>query len=285
MKKIIYFSVLIIIMLSAGLFVFADDSGKSALETNKPSASVNVKKTAKHKTTYKTKRKTKMGFTGTKKKNSRTYFYVNGKKLKNGVRKYKGSYYKFSKKGELLKGWQKSNGKYSYFARKSGKRVTKTKIDGIKINRDGYAKKSKYNYKKIKTMIKARNIALKITNPSDSIEKKRLKCFKWVERFPYHRYKILHAYYKKKGWECTFANDVFDKHAGCCVSKSAATAFLFREIGYSKVYICHDTSHAWASMGKRIYDPVFAAAKSFKKNYNAVPKDYRINPAYKVLIG
>ncbi len=285
MKKIIYFSVLIIIMLSAGLFVFADDGGKNNSGTDKPMASVKVKKTVKHKTKVKTKKKTKPKYTGTKKKNGHIYYYVDGKKLKKGVYKYKNSYYKFSKKGELLKGWQKVDGKFCYFARKSGKRVTKTKIDGIKIKSDGFAKKSKYNYKKIKTMIKARNIVLKITKPSDSKEKKRFKCFKWVERFPYHRYRILHALYKKKGWECTFANDVFDKHAGCCVSKSAATAFLFREIGYSKVYICHDTSHAWASMGKRIYDPVFAAAKSFKKNYNAVPKDYRINPAYKVLIG
>lgn len=297
MKKLIYFSLLIIVLLSAGLFVFADDGAKDTQKPNNPKTARTVKKTDKPKTavksgknkktttTVKAKKKQKPKFTGTKKKKGRIYYYADGKKLKNGVHKYKGSLYKFSKKGEMLKGWQKVGKKYCYFARRSGKRVAKRKIDGIRIKKDGFAEKSKYNYKKIKTMIKARNIVLKITKSSDSKAKKRLKCFKWVESFPYKRYRILHALYKKKGWECTFANDVFDKHAGCCVSNSAAVAFMFREIGYSKVYVCHDTSHAWASIGKRIYDPVFAEAKSFKKNYHAIPTDYRITPAHKVLIG
>ncbi|MEE3333717.1 MAG: hypothetical protein VZR54_05495 [Ruminococcus sp.] len=227
----------------------------------------------------------KKQFTGKVKSGSHTYYYINGKKLKNGVYTYKGNCYKFSKNGDKLKGWYKIGKGYCLFDRKTGRRVSGKKVDGIRIKRNGFAKYSKLNYKKIRTMIKARKILNSITKPTDTKSRKRLKCFKWVQSFPYKRFRRLRQIYKKKGWECDFANDEFYRHAGCCVSNASSVAFLFREIGYSKVYVCHDTSHAWASMGGRIYDPLFAESKSFKKNYNAIPTDYRKNPSYKRLIG
>ena len=83
----------------------------------------------------------------------------------------------------------------------------------------------------------------------------------------------------------TFANDIFDNGQGCCVSQSAALAFLFREIGYTDVYVCHDTGHSWVTIGNILYDTVFAEAKSFAANYNVYPSDYRVNPVDKRYIG
>lgn len=279
MKKIICILLAIATVFGVSIMVFAEDKGVADNTATNPT-------TAKaDKAALKPKVKKKPGFTGKKKKKGKVIYYSDGKKLKNGVHKFKKHYYLFSKKGEILKGWYKINHKYYLFDRKTGKRVTNKKVDGIRLKKSGRAKKSKLNYAKIRTMIRARKIVKKITKKKDSKSSKRLKCFNWVMKFPYHRYRHLRAIYKKKGWECTFANDTFKKHSGCCVSDACAVAFLFREIGYKKVYVCHDTSHAWASLGKRVFDPVFAESKSFKNNYNAIPKDYRINPSHKRLIG
>jgi hypothetical protein len=133
---------------------------------------------------------------------------------------------------------------------------------------------------KIRTMITARKLVGKITKYTDSRETKRYKCFKWIFPFPYVRHRLLKPIYKTKGWEMKFANDIFNKHSGCCVADAAAFAFLMRECGYGygDVYVCHDTSHAWTEIKGRVYDPLFAEAKSFKRNYNVSYKTYRLHP-------
>ena len=59
------------------------------------------------------------------------------------------------------------------------------------------------------------------------------------------------------------------------MADSAAAAFLIREIGYTDIYICHDTSHCWFTVGGKLFDPLFAEAKDFDLNYNADYTDYR----------
>ena len=85
----------------------------------------------------------------------------------------------------------------------------------------------------------------------------------------------------KKTWDIVFANDIFDKHSGCCVSYAAAFALLARECGYKKVTLCCDTGHAWDDIGGRLYDPLFASSRSFSQNYNARYTDYRSYAAIK----
>lgn len=186
--------------------------------------------------------------------------------------------YYFNSKGIMQTGWLKLNNKYYYLDRHSGKRITGKTVDSIVIAKDGTVQKTDYNVRKIDTMITAHDIVKQVTNPSDSIETKRLKCFKWVFQFPYHRFRQLEPIYHQDGWEITFANDIFKYRSGCCVSESAAVAFLFHECGYDTVYVCHDTSHAWVELNGRLYDPLFAEAKSFNDNYNAPFNDYRSNP-------
>lgn len=215
-------------------------------------------------------------------KNGNKYCYGYDGKLLKGYSKFGKSYYLFSKSGVLQKGWQNVKGKYYYFDRKSGKQIKGKTVNGIKINKKGEANESDKN--KILTMIEARKIMLKITKPTDSMAVKRMKCFKWILSLPYHQFRELKPIYNKKGWEITFANDIFKYRSGCCVSQSAACAFLFLEIGYTDISVCHDSEHAWLTIGDRIYDPVFAEAKSFSKNYDAVPTDYRVNPFRKLRI-
>lgn len=54
-------------------------------------------------------------------------------------------------------------------------------------------------------MITARLKVNKICKATDSKEVKLRKCFDWVAKAPYKRYRFLNKIYKQKGWESTFA--------------------------------------------------------------------------------
>ena len=216
--------------------------------------------------------------------NGNKYYYnVNYKKV-TGYQKLGSDYYYFSSNGVMQTGWQNLDGSYCFFNRANGKQIKNSTVDGIKIDANGKATISTYNTNKIETMMRAHNILLSITKPTDTMAQKRLKCFNWVMDMPYHRFRLLEPIYKNSNWEITFANDIFLYRCGDCVSESAAIAFLFKEIGYEEVYVCHDTSHAWVMVGDRLFDSVFAAAKGFDKNYNVIPYDYRKYPVQKVKI-
>lgn len=205
---------------------------------------------------------------------------ANGKKVKNKFVEVKGKTYYFGKKGVMEKGWMKKGGNYYYFDRETGAQEFGGTVDGIKLDKKGKAKKSAYNKQKIETMIKAKTIMNKVTKATDTKEQKLKKVFDWVLKHPYKRYRILRVARKEKGWEMTFANDVYKKGNGCCVSEACALAFLAHECGYAEAYICDDTSHAWVEINGRVYDTLFAESKSYKKYYNTTYKTaglYRIN--------
>lgn len=213
------------------------------------------------------------------------YYNSKGKLCTDVVTKIDGSYYCFDTTSKMVKGWRYIGGSYYLFDRISGKRVEGKTVDGITLGSDGKAVTNDWALSKIETMMRARNIMLDITNTTDTMEAKRLKCFNWILSFPYHRYRLLKPIYKQAGWEMPFANDIFIEHQGCCVSESSALAFLFREIGYTDVAICHDTGHSWVTIGNVLYDPVFAEGKDFDSNYNVLPYDYRKNPVDRRVIG
>jgi len=141
-------------------------------------------------------------------------------------------------------------------------------VDGIRLKKSGQAVATNANIQKIQTMIKARNIVLQVTKPGDTLEQKIKKCFLWVFQFPYRQYRRLNPIYRQPGWEVTFANDIFDRRQGCCVSEASATAFLFNECGCKTVYVATDTGHAWVELNGRVYDPLFAEARGFSNYYN-----------------
>ncbi len=163
----------------------------------------------------------------------------------------------------------KKKGNYYYFDRQTGKQIFNCKVDGIKIRKDGTAKLSTYTKNKIDTMITAKKIMQANTKTTDSKQKKLKKVFNWVLKHPYKRYRTLQSVQSKKGWEITFANDVYKKGQGCCVSEASAFAFLAHECGYKNVYICDDTGHAWTEINGRVYDTLFAEAKNYNKYYNS----------------
>ncbi|SDB37808.1 hypothetical protein SAMN02910317_01855 [Ruminococcaceae bacterium FB2012] len=198
-----------------------------------------------------------------------------------------GATYYFDKNGVMQKGWQQINGDYYCFDRISGKLVTSTTINKIKVDGSGKAVSlTSYGKSRIETMMRAHQIMLDVTDPSDSMETKRYKCFVWeYSKHPYYRWRLLSNLYPYSDeWDVDFANDIFERGRGCCISDACAAAFLFLEIGYTDIYVCHDTGHGWCTVNERLYDPLFAEAKNFDLNYNADFTDYRRNPVGRIRI-
>ena len=203
-------------------------------------------------------------------------YYYNGE-LSKGITEIEGEKYFFDEDGVMQTGWQKVGDDYYCFDRIDGFMMTDGQVDGINVDAEGKAEISDYNVYKITTMMTAHKIMLEQTEPTDTMEEKRLKLFNWeMYEHGYHRWRLLSEIYDTSpDWEITFANDIFERGSGCCVSDSSAAAFLIREIGYKNIYICHDTSHCWFTVEGKLFDPLFAEAKDFDSNYNADYTDYR----------
>lgn len=200
------------------------------------------------------------------------YEYADGKRAKNRFVDIKGKTYYFGAKGAMVKGWMEKKGSYYYFDRSTGVQKKGGKVDGIKLSKSGKAQKSKYNKKKIATMITARKNVDKITKTTDTKEQKLKKVFDWVMKHPYKRHRIFAQIKTQKGWEMDYANDIFELGNGCCFSESCALAFMARECGYKKVYICDDTGHAWVEIDGYVYDTLFAEVKGYNKYYKSTYK-------------
>lgn len=190
------------------------------------------------------------------------------RKLSNKFITEAGRTYYIDNHGQIAYGWKKIGSYYYYLDRENGKMATSCTVDGVQLTKGGQAVSTNANIQKIQTMIKARNVVLQVTNPSDTLEQKIEKCFRWVFQFPYRQYRSVTPIYRQAGWEVTFANDIFDRHQGCCVSEAAATAFLFHECGCKTVYVATDTGHGWVELNGRVYDPLFAEARGFNNYYN-----------------
>ncbi len=221
-----------------------------------------------------------------KKKGQRYFENQIGKLVKSRFFAKGGNIYYTDKKGVVALGWKRIKGHYYFFDRKSGKMVYDKKVDNIRITKDGTAKENKQNEGRIKVYLEAQKVVQAVSKPSDSKSKKLYKSYLWMKKFPYRQYRSMQAAKKKypNDWDVVFANDIFKKHKGCCASESCAFAYIAKVCGYEKVTICSDMGgliHVWVDIDGRLYDPLFAESRGFKKNYNAKYTDYRKKPASK----
>lgn len=208
----------------------------------------------------------------------------------NGWFQLNGDWY-YCDNGVKRHSWCSIGGDNYFFDRDTGVMAYNTRVDGIRLYGDGTAADDDYSAEKVRTLITAKNIVARITDPDDSIETKKLKCFYWVMDFPYRQYRYVGASMQYEGFEMLFANDIFERGAGCCGSTSYAFAFLAVECGCEDVYVCDDgvsdSGHAWVVMegSYNVYDVIFAEAKSFSGNYNAAVSDYRAYPPRMTYVG
>ena len=214
----------------------------------------------------------------------KVYYYLNKKST--GKTDIGGSTYFFDANGYMQTGWQKIGDYYYCFDRITGKLVTDTTINKIKVDKTGKAVNlTDYGRKRIEIMMKAHQKVLELTDPSDTMEEKRLKVFNWeVFEHPYWVWRLLANYWQTTDeWDVLFADDIFTKGRGCCVSDSTCCAFMFLEIGYKNIYVCHDGRHGWFTVNGRLYDPLFAE-NVWSVNYDADYMDYREFPKGRIRI-
>ena len=238
------------------------------------------------------------------KKGHKYYYNDSGKQKKGFVTVGKNTYYFTPKaiktkkgdasvtinpKGSMVRGWFKLDGKYYYFNRSNGKMVKNKTIDGIKIAKDGTAKKTDYNEKKMNLMILARERMQSLTKPSDSKEVKREACYDYVkDNFTKtavnadidgkNQMVVLENIRSRADWDIIFADFGLSKNHGDCVAWACSVAYLIHECGYDDVYIVDDKkgtgydsahpAHAWAECEGKVFDAYFGSYKGKDSNYN-----------------
>lgn len=189
------------------------------------------------------------------------YFSPKGKlgkfgKMYKGFKKIGKYKYVFSSSGVLQKGIVKFK-KTRYYADKKGRidsRFRKAaKIKGKYWNIiDGKAYKVKT--KSQKTLYRALKIASKITTKKMSKPVMLKKCFNYVKK-AYREMNPRIPHYHGMDWPVVYANDMFIRGKGNCLSYAAAFAYMAKAIGYKKVYCCHSGGHGWAEINGLVYDP------------------------------
>ncbi len=194
---------------------------------------------------------------------------------------YDGDIYHSDKDGYLSTGWEKISDNYYFFNRDNNKMVRNKTVEMVALTKYGVAGKSDYTQTRAKCYAEFGTVVDSLVKPTDSKSVKLKKCYKWIEKMGYNQYRTFKQARSNPNWDIVFANDVYNKHLGCCVSYSCALAIMAVDCGYTDVTICSDTGHVWVDIKGRLYDPLFAESRSFKKNYNAKYTDYRANPAVK----
>ena len=168
----------------------------------------------------------------------------------------------------ILEAWKK--GKTIYYP--NGKKMNSTKA---------------YEYE---TLQRAKDVVSKITKPSMSKSEKFETCFRWV--MYQHYYDTRRIFYNQTAWPALYANDylILSGKGGDCFSDACSFAYLAKALGYKNVYVCVDTTatdgsgHCWAEIGGRVYDPLFAEAKSYYGYFGVGYGSYGLYPERRVAV-
>ena len=98
--------------------------------------------------------------------------------------------------------------------------------------------------------------------------------------------------YNQTAWPALYANDylILSGKGGDCFSDACSFAYLAKALGYKNVYVCVDTTatdgsgHCWAEIGGRVYDPLFAEAKSYYGYFGVGYGSYGLYPERRVAV-
>lgn len=215
-----------------------------------------------------------------KTKSGKKQYYVDGVAV-TGVYKIGKNWYYFDESGIMKTGKVKS-GKTTYFL--SDKGILNARKTGSTYYYANGKKMDKVAANDFVTLERAKKIVSEITNSKMSKKKKLRTCFDWVMA---KSYRMRRGFKNTAGWPAVYANDHFKGGGGDCHSDAAAFAYLAKALGYKNVYVCCDSKgpgHSWAEINGKVYDPLFAQAKSFKKNYGVKYGVYRLSPILHIKI-
>lgn len=190
------------------------------------------------------------------------YYYHNayGKKVTGKVTIGKKTFY-FDKQGRQRVGWIKSSGKYYYYqiAKKNkGYMLTNKKINGISLGKDGAAKVTKTNKKKLQLFADACECVFEETNWNMTRKQALKKMFLKLAKDEIITYKTIGHFRNIKQWDVYYSNQYFSKGYGDCYTYASAMAYFALALGYEDIWVCSSGSHGWCRIDGLYYDPRYA---------------------------
>lgn len=129
-------------------------------------------------------------------------------------------------------GWQIFGSKKAYFSKKSGRMQVNKKVDGVKIGKSGYVKRSKTELKEQKALEKAKQILAKITTSKMSKSQKLYAAFQYMTSRANFSYRTWRGFSVYDRWEYDYALEMYEKRAGNCYNFACGFAMLAKAIGY-----------------------------------------------------
>ena len=203
-------------------------------------------------------------------KKDRYYYYdARGQRLK-GIRKIGKHIYYLDSKGVQHTGWRKIKKKYYFFQTyngSSGYMVVSKKVNGIKLNKDGSAKVTSSNKRKIKLMVKCQKILDSIAPPGLGKRAKLRKAFEYTKS--HYAPRNVGGFSGGSGWDVRYADYMISAGSGDCYSYGAVFAYMANAVGYKNVYACSSGGHGWCRIHGKYYDPNWARVIGSDKCYAA----------------
>ena len=102
-------------------------------------------------------------------------------------------------------GWQIFGSKKHIFPRRAGRMQVNKKVDGVKIGKSGYVKRSKTELKEQKALEKAKQILAKITTSKMSKSQKLYAAFQYMTSRANFSYRTWRGFSVYDGWEYDYA--------------------------------------------------------------------------------
>ena len=230
------------------------------------------------------------------------YFNVSGAML-TGWQKSNNKWYYLNSSGEMLTFWHKINNKWYYF-NSSGAMQANTVIgnkttgyywvtndgsydttvrDAKVVNGSSWlilnGKAKPVTSENDKTLYRAFKTLDKCTDSSMTKSQKLKAAWdhlrtSYVERSP------RTPHYRGLDWPTVYANDIFVRGFGNCMSYASSFAYMAKAIGYNDCYVCNSGTHAWAEIEGLVYDPE-RSMHHFKYSYYALSYDTKTDKNYK----
>lgn len=141
--------------------------------------------------------------------------------------------------GTLKKGWQVVNNKLYYFGESYQSAATNKNVDGIKLTKDGWAKKT------LDSSVKKEAILLldSITDRNASKKTQLKAVYKYMTSSRNFRYQTKNPNVKDKNWVKKSAYNMLTTHSGSCSGFAAMFTVMAHEIGYKNTYVYYGRVH------------------------------------------
>ena len=194
-------------------------------------------------------------------KKGRYYYYNQYGEMATGKVKIGKTTYFFDNEGKQHVGWIKQSGKYYYYQigkKNKGYMLTNQKVNGITLSKNGVAKVTPKNKKKLQLFVDACDSVFEETN-WDMTRKEALKTmFIKLAKNEIISYKTIGHFRNIEQWDVYYANQYFSKGFGDCYTYASAMAYFAIALGYEDVWVCSSGSHGWCQIDGLYYDPRYA---------------------------